>query len=48
VGPGLWWRGLATAIFDRLLHPCEVISINGHSYRLKNCLKAIERETDVA
>ncbi|MDP9612928.1 hypothetical protein JOF35_005205 [Streptomyces demainii] len=33
------------AILDRLLHHCEVISINGPSYRLKNRLKAIERET---
>ena len=39
---------LATAILDRLLHHCEVISINGPSYRLKNRLKAIERETEVA
>jgi DNA replication protein DnaC len=35
---------LATAILDH----CEVISINGPSYRLKNRLKAIERENDVA
>ena len=35
---------LATAILDRLLHHCEVISINGPSYRLKNRLSAIERE----
>ncbi|MEU9380403.1 IS21-like element helper ATPase IstB [Streptomyces sp. NPDC048279] len=35
---------LATAILDRLLHHCDVISINGPSYRLK----AIERDTDVA
>ncbi|MEU6626100.1 IS21-like element helper ATPase IstB [Streptomyces litmocidini] len=35
---------LATAILDRLLHHCEVISINGPSYRLK----AIERDNDVA
>lgn len=27
---------LATAILDRLLHHCDVISINGPSYRLKN------------
>jgi DNA replication protein DnaC len=27
---------LATAILDRLLHHCEVISINGPSYRLKD------------
>jgi DNA replication protein DnaC len=39
---------LATAILDRLLHHCEVISINGPSYRLKNRLKAIERDNDVA
>jgi DNA replication protein DnaC len=39
---------LATAILDRLLHHCEVISINGPSYRLKNRLKAIEQETEVA
>lgn len=29
---------LATAILDRLLHHCEVISINGPSWRLKNRL----------
>ncbi|MFB7510779.1 IS21-like element helper ATPase IstB, partial [Streptomyces broussonetiae] len=34
---------LATAILDRLLHHCEVIAINGPSYRLKNRLQAIER-----
>ena len=39
---------LATAILDRLLHHCEVIAINGPSYRLKNRLKAIARETEVA
>lgn len=39
---------LATAILDRLLHHCEVVSINGNSYRLKNRLQAIERETNVA
>lgn len=39
---------LATAILDRLLHHCEVISINGPSYRLKYRLQAIERENDVA
>lgn len=31
-----------------LLHHCDVISINGPSYRLKNRLKAIEQDTDVA
>lgn len=39
---------LATAILDRLLHHCEVVSINGDGYRLKNRLQAIERDTDVA
>ncbi|MFJ8511118.1 IS21-like element helper ATPase IstB [Streptomyces avermitilis] len=39
---------LATAILDRLLHHCDVISINGPSYRLKNRLAAIERDTDAA
>ncbi|MDK1349212.1 IS21-like element helper ATPase IstB [Streptomyces sp. 378] len=39
---------LATAILDRLLHHCEVVSINGNSYRLKNRLQAIERDTNVA
>jgi DNA replication protein DnaC len=29
---------LAAAILDRLLHHCEVISINGPSYRLKDHL----------
>jgi len=29
---------LATAILDRYLHHCEVISINGPSWRLKNKL----------
>ncbi len=27
---------LATAILDRLLHHCDVLSINGPSYRLKD------------
>ncbi len=39
---------LATAILDRLLHHCEVVPINGNSYRLKNRLQAIERDADVA
>lgn len=39
---------LATAILDRLLHHCEVVSINGNSYRLRNRLQAIQRDTDVA
>ncbi|MFB8201496.1 IS21-like element helper ATPase IstB [Kitasatospora purpeofusca] len=39
---------LATAILDRLLHHCDVISINGPSYRLKNRLAAIERDSEAA
>ncbi|MER5757590.1 IS21-like element helper ATPase IstB [Streptomyces sp. NPDC002088] len=39
---------LATAILDRLLHHCEVVPINGNSYRLKNRLAAIERDRDDA
>ncbi|MFJ8542378.1 IS21-like element helper ATPase IstB [Streptomyces sp. NPDC093586] len=39
---------LATAILDRLLHHREVVPINGNSYRLKNRLQVIERDTDVA
>ncbi|RAJ64143.1 MULTISPECIES: ATP-binding protein [unclassified Streptomyces] len=39
---------VATALLYRLLHRCEVISINGPSDRLKNRLRAIERENDVA
>lgn len=35
---------LATAILDRLLHHCEVISINGPSYRLKNRLTTTPTE----
>ncbi|MFI7231877.1 IS21-like element helper ATPase IstB [Nonomuraea angiospora] len=35
---------LATAILDRLLHHCEVIAINGPSYRLENRLAAVEAE----
>ena len=33
---------LATAILDRLLHHCDVVAINGPSYRLKNRLAALE------
>ncbi|XVU29864.1 ATP-binding protein [Actinoplanes sp. CA-054009] len=33
---------LATAILDRLLHHCDVVPINGPSYRLKNRLTAME------
>ncbi|MDQ0767234.1 DNA replication protein DnaC [Streptomyces canus] len=39
---------MATSILDRLLHHCEVVSINGNSCRLKNRLQVIERDTDVA
>ncbi|MFI6395490.1 ATP-binding protein [Nonomuraea sp. NPDC050540] len=35
-------------MLDRLLHACDVISINGPGYRLKNRLKNIERDTNVA
>lgn len=34
---------LATAILDRLLHHCDVIAINGPSYRLKNRLAALDQ-----
>jgi DNA replication protein DnaC len=33
---------ITTAILDRLLHHCDVVPINGPSYRLKNRLTAIE------
>ena len=39
---------LATAILDRLLHHCDVIAINGPSYRLKNRLHAIDASTTPA
>jgi DNA replication protein DnaC len=39
---------LATAILDRLLHHCDVVAINGPSYRLKNRLTAIQTTADVA
>ena len=32
---------LATAILDRLLHHCDVVSINGPSYRLKDRLNLV-------
>ncbi|MCB1239573.1 MAG: ATP-binding protein [Tetrasphaera sp.] len=32
---------LATAILDRLLHHCDVIAINGPSYRLKDRLTLV-------
>ncbi|QYX83550.1 IS21-like element helper ATPase IstB [Streptomyces akebiae] len=47
-GQGFGDEVLATAILDRLLHHCDVISINGPSYRLKNRLAAIERDIQVA
>lgn len=34
---------LATAILDRLLHHCDVVSINGPSYRLKDRVSPIEK-----
>ncbi|WP_155055342.1 IS21-like element helper ATPase IstB [Streptomyces blattellae] len=39
---------LATAILDRLLHHCEVITINGSSYRLRNRLAALQENEQVA
>lgn len=33
-------RVLATAILDRVLHHAITINIRGHSYRLKEMLKA--------
>lgn len=36
---------LATAILDRLLHHCDVLAINGSSYRLRNRLAALEPAT---
>ena len=39
---------LATAILDRLLHHCDVVAINGPSYRLKNRLTAIDGQANVA
>jgi IstB-like ATP binding protein len=32
---------LATAILDRLLHHCDVLNINGPSYRLKDRLNLV-------
>ncbi|MCQ1582609.1 ATP-binding protein [Streptomyces parvus] len=37
-----------SAIFDRLLHHCDVVSVNGPSHRLKNRVAAIESDTGVA
>ncbi len=39
---------LATAILDRLLHHCDVIAINGPSYRLKDRLNLVTRGDAVA
>lgn len=39
---------LATAILDRLLPHCDVISINGPGYRLKNRLRNIDQAAEVA
>lgn len=33
---------LATAILDRLLHHCQILPINGPSYRLKNSMSTLE------
>ncbi|MFJ7067796.1 ATP-binding protein [Streptomyces sp. NPDC101115] len=41
-------KDLATAILDRLLHHCGVISINGPSYLLKNRLAALDGDAEVA
>lgn len=39
---------LATAILDRLLHHCDVITINGSSCRLRNRLAALQENEQVA
>jgi DNA replication protein DnaC len=39
---------LATAILDRLLHHCDVVAINGPSYRLKNRLAVIDDNAETA
>lgn len=39
---------LATAILDRLLHHCEIIAINGPSYRLRNRIAAVESTISAA
>lgn len=41
-GPVIGDEVLATAILDRLLHHCEVISINGPSWRMKDRLAETE------
>lgn len=40
-GQGLGDDVLATAVLDRLLHHCNVISVNGASYRLKDRLALV-------
>ncbi|WTX74985.1 ATP-binding protein [Streptomyces sp. NBC_00647] len=39
---------VSPSILDRRLHHCDVVPINGPSYRLKNRLTAIEGEAGVA
>ena len=39
---------LATAILDRLLHHCDVISINGPSFRLKDRIVTTPTATSVS
>jgi DNA replication protein DnaC len=39
---------LATAMLDRLLYQCEVISLNGKSYRLENRKTIFEDLTPVS
>ncbi|MFI2437374.1 ATP-binding protein [Streptomyces sp. NPDC018693] len=41
-------RTSPAAILDRLLHHYDVVAINGPSYRLKNRLQALARETEAA
>ena len=41
MGPSPRRRRPAAAILDRLLHHCDVININGPSYRLKDRLTLV-------
>jgi DNA replication protein DnaC len=41
MGPSSWRRRPGIAILDRLLHHCDVININGPSYRLKDRLTLV-------
>jgi len=34
---------LATALLDRLLHHCQVVSIDGRSYRLRHMAQSLTR-----